>query len=598
MLRFLSSHRPLQLFSSPPSTLTPSCARGIRTTVILKRLRDRVNSPGIGTSQFILKHKDNARRVKTNRFLLSIDKLLRDGERKKAWDSLYRKMELPSMADSQTRFNTYEHAITLFSSYERFEEAVEIQRSMIDEGFIPSLSLRTRMASVAVLNKGAEEEVLLELLQGPMSDPNFTELALYQLIRFLGDTMDFSPSNLDAIVQSWAKLHGQISQKTLSYLIQIHVKRGQLEDAKARLQHSIDHGTTLDAAPFTDLITGFVRREHTDELTATIAQMQKAGVAPDLAVFNTIIFGHIKRLHFLDALSTYNLLFSSRGDKLTPDKYTFTNMFTMHLKRLRPEFQVYSVKRARLPPPRKLYNNLMECHFIRTGGQHAVQSNVLTTNVLNLALRLFLRTKDYEAAYLVFHTFRICQVPANATTVRIVLQPLLAKIRKERRTVAKKNTWVRTLLGSVWYENVEANGNWLSLTEIDILERLWIVGTAGIHLDSEPKYSDLNWRVNAAVRDILSGKTEKLALTDLNALKNIVRRMFIAGAHSMDLDPSIPTPVVWTKRLAKAKKSMIPDKGPMKTYFATGKAGDRLKKLVREGGDKRKRHDLRYYPGG
>ena len=502
------------------------------------------------------------------------------------------------MADSKTRFDAYEHAITLFSSYQRFGEAKEIQRSMMDEGFIPSLSLRTRMASVAVLNKGADENVLLELLQEPLSDPNFTELALYQLIRFLGDTMGFSPPNLDAIVQSWTKLHGQISKKTLSYLVQIHVKRKQLEGANALLQRSIDQGTALDAGSFTDLITGFTSREHADELTATIAKMQKAGVAPDLAVFNTVIFGHIKRLHFLDALSTYNLLFSSRGDNLTPDKYTFTNMFTMYLKSLKPEFQVFSVKRAQLPPPRELYKDLIECHFIRSGGRPAVQSNVLATNVLNLALRLFLRTKDYEAASIVLHTFRICQLPANATTVRIVLQPLVAKIWKERRTMAKRDAWVRTLLGFGWYENVKANGSWLSLTKLDILERLWVVGSAGIYLDSEPKYSDPNWGVNSADRLILSGKIERLAPEDVNALEIIVRRMFIAGAHTMDLDPSLPTPVVWNTRLAEARKHMIPDKGAMRAYFSSRKVGDRLKKLVVEGGDKRKRHDLRYYPGG
>ena len=502
------------------------------------------------------------------------------------------------MADSKTRFDAYEHAITLFSSYERFGEAREIQQSMMDEGFIPSLSLRARMASVAVLTKGAQEEDLLKLLQGPLSDPNFTELALYQLIRFLGGIMRFSPTNLDLIVQSWTKFHGQISQRNiLSYLIQIHVKRGRIDDAKGWLQRSIDQRTTVDAGPFTDLITGFLRREHTDELTATIKKMQEAGVAPDLVLFNTIIFGHIRRLHFKDALATYNLLFSSRGNTLTPDKYTFTNMFTMYLKSLKPEFQVYSVKKAQLPPPRELYNNLIECHLIQTGGRPVHQSNTLTVDVLNLALKLFLQIKDYEAAYIVFQTFRLCQVPANAATVRIVLRPLLAKIQVERQKTAIKDTWVRTILGSGWYKNIEANGSLSSLRAIDILERLWVVGSAGINLDSEPRYSDLNWQTSVADRHVITGKINRLALSDTNALKNIVRRMFIAGAHTMDLDPSIPNPVVWTRRVAEAKKAMIPDKGEMRSYFSSGKAGEKLKKRA-EGGDKRKRHDLRYYSGG
>lgn len=503
------------------------------------------------------------------------------------------------MTVGTTRFEAYEHAITLFSSYERFGEAREIQQSMMDEGFIPSLSLRTRMASIAVLDKGAQEEDLLELLQGPLSDPNFTELALYQLIRFLGETTGFSPSSLDTIVQSWVRVHGQISQKcALSYLIQAHVKRGQLQDAKAWLQRSIDQGTSVDAAPFTDLIAGFLRREHTDQLTATIADMQKSGVAPDLVVFNTIIFGHIKRLHFKDALATYNLLFSSRGDKLTPDKFTFTNMFTMYLKSLKPKLQLYSVKKAKLPPPRELYNNLIECHLIQTGGRPALRSNALTTNVLNLALKLFLQTEDYEAACNVFRTFRKCQVPANATTVKTVLRPLLTKIRGERRRAVRKDIWVRTLLGSGWYENAEATGTLFSLTAIDILQRLWVVGSAGTHLDSEPRYSDIGWQANATHRRIITGRIHRLTPGHISTLENIVRRMFIAGAHTMDLDPSIPTTVVWTRRVAEAKRNMIPDKAAMRTYFSSGKAGEKLKKLAKKGGDKRRRHDLRYYSGG
>ena len=503
------------------------------------------------------------------------------------------------MADSKTRFDAYEHAATLFSSYERFGEAREIHATMINEGFIPSLSLRTRLASIAVLTKGAGEEDLLQLLQKPLADPNFTEPALYQLIRFLGDTMSFPPSTIDSIVQAWAKYHGQISKrKTLSYLIQIYVKRGQLEDAKAWLQHSINHNTTSGAAPFTDLMTGLVRREHTDELTATIATMQKANVAPDLAVFNTIIFGHIKRLHFKDAVAAYNLLFSSRGKQLTPDKYTFTNMFNMCLKALEPRYQVYSAKKAKLPHPRKLYNNLIECHLIRTGGLRSHQSQTLTTNVLNLALKLFMQTQDYQAAYTLIRAFDLCRVPANSATASTVLRPLLARIRRERRKASKNDTWLRTLLGSEWYENIEANGTLFSLTGTDILERLWVVGSVGPKIDRDPQYSELTFHANAEARKVVTGKADKLYSSDTKVLRNIIKRLFFAGAHRMDLDPSISTQSIWKMKVIKATRDMMPDVEAMTKYFESGEAGRKLKKLSEGGGDKRIRHDLRYLGGG
>ena len=500
------------------------------------------------------------------------------------------------MSDSKTRFDAYEHAATLFSSYERFVEVKEIRRTMIDEGFIPSLSLRTRMASVAVLAAGAEEKDLFELLQDPLSDPDFTEAALYQLIRFLGDVMSFSPSTVDTIVQSWVKIHGQISgRRTLSYLIQIHVKRGQLEDAKAWLLQSVDEDATVSPEPFTDLIAGFTRRAHIDELAVTIANMKKAGVAPDLAVFNAIIFGHIKRRHFKDALATYNLLFSSRDQGLIPDNYTFTNMFTMSLKSLKPDFQVYSARRVPLPPPRELYSNLIECHLIQTGGRFPLHSKTLAPNVLNLALKLFLKKNDYEAAYNVIHTFHICQVPANATTVRIVLQFVLTRIQKERRKAAKKDSWIRTFLGPDWYDNAEANGTLSSLTPTDIFGRVWVAGTEP---NSEPPCSPLDRYADWRDRRIANGVIDRVASADLRILRNIVRMMFFVGARSMVLDPLVPMTAVWARRVGQAQKEMVPDNRKMRAYLTSGKAGAKLEKIALGGGDKMRRHDLRYMWGG
>ena len=502
------------------------------------------------------------------------------------------------MADSQTRFDAYEHAVTLFSSYERFEEAKEIQSAMVNEGFIPSLSLRTRMASIAVLTRGAEEEDLLPLLQKPIADPSFTELALYQLIRFLGDTIGFSPSIIDNIVRTWVKHHGKIlGRKTLSYLIRIHIKRGQLENAKKWLQRSMEQGTT-DAAPFTDLMTGLIRREHTNELTTTIARMKNAGIAPDLAVFNTIIHGHIKRLHYKDAIATYRLLFRSRGRGLTPDKYTFSNMFNMWIRALKPRYQVWSMKRVRLPRPRKLFKNLIECHFIRTGGQRTHQSRALTPNALNLALRVFMEMRDYPAAYNLLRTFGTCNVPANPTTALTVLLPLLVKIRKMRRGGSRNDPWLRKMLGAGWYDNIEANGTLFSLTGMDILERLWVAGVAGRELDLDPMYSSLSFHANSDARTVLTGKAKMLFPSDIKVLRRVVMRSFYAEGHRKSSDPSIPLDKVWRNNRMEAQNAMLPDLKAMRKYFESGRAGDKLRKLSRGWGDRRKRHELRYLGGG
>lgn len=599
MLQFRFSLRQIQLFSSPSSPLiTFSYTRGIQTLEAPKRLRDRVNSPGIAP-RFALGGKDTRRRARVSRLLLRIDGHLGKGEWKNAWEFLYRRMELPTMADTKTRFDAYEHAAALFSSYERFGEAKDIQATMIDEGFVPSLALRTRMACIAVLTKGAGEEDLLELLQRPLADPDFTELALYQLIRFLGDTMDFSPSTIENIVQAWTGSHGRVmGRKILSYLIRFFSQCGQLDDAKALVQRSIDHGTTLDVALLTDLMTGFLRREHTDELTTAVADMQKENITPDLHIFNTIIFGHIKRLHFKDAIVTYNLLFESRGGGLTPDTYTFMNMFGMCLRALEPRRRVYSMRRIPPPRPRKLFNNLIECHLIKTGGHLSHRSRTLTTNVLNLALKLFMRAEDYEAAYVLLRTSNFCQVPANSATVNTLLRPVVAKIRRTRRGAPKSDTWLRSLLGSEWYDSVEANGTLFSLTNTDILERLWVVGSLGPEEDLRPKDSSPTFYANSVARKILAGNIDKLYPSDLKVLRRIVKRLFFAGTHRLDLDPLISTESIWKARVTEARRDMIPNMEEMTEYFASGSAGGKLKELSNDEGDKRIRLDLEYVAGG
>jgi hypothetical protein len=107
----------------------------------------------------------------------------------------------------------------------------------------------------------------------------------------------------------------------------------------------------------------------------------------------------------------------------------------------------------------------------------------------------------------------------------------------------------------------------------------------------------LDCRADADHRRVINGKVDRLALADLKVLRNIVRRMFNAGAHSMASDPSVPTGVVWNRKVGEAKKEMVPDKGAMKMYFSSGKGGETLKKLVESVGDKRRRHDLRYMTG-
>ena len=66
----------------------------------------------------------------------------------------------------------------------------------------------------------------------------------------------------------------------------------------------------------------------------------------------------------------------------------------------------------------------------------------------------------------------------------------------------------------------------------------------------------------------------------------------------MDVDPSISTVSVWRRKVVAARRDMMPDVEAMGKYFASGKAGRKLRKLSEEGGDRRRRYDLRYLGSG
>ena len=66
----------------------------------------------------------------------------------------------------------------------------------------------------------------------------------------------------------------------------------------------------------------------------------------------------------------------------------------------------------------------------------------------------------------------------------------------------------------------------------------------------------------------------------------------------MDMGPSIPTALVWRRKVIVARRAVMPDVEALNKYLAPGKAGKELGKLPEGGGDKRRRHDLRCLGGG
>lgn len=89
---------------------------------------------------------------------------------------------------------------------------------------------------------------------------------------------------------------------------------------------------------------------------------------------------------------------------------------------------------------------MMQSHTLATFGHPTMRSSVLSTAVLNVALRTLVHTCDYLAASVCLQTFEDCKIQVDAKTFRVVLVDLLGRVRSNLRVLDESNRWVDRFL--------------------------------------------------------------------------------------------------------------------------------------------------------
>jgi pentatricopeptide repeat protein len=565
--------------------------------------RRRINTPGVAVNFFYPNHRRRARLLKIHRVLLHVDHLLSKRKWTEAWYYLHSKLSPSSEHGSRTdnrgwsrvvgldtnldRYQVYENAASLFASYERFDEALEILNRMRDEGFVPTLSLRTKITTYSLVKEEIEADDLFETLEEEaLKDPAYSENALLQLIRFLSDTLSFSPTSINHIVELWSKHHGTISSPTtLAYLVYIHARIGILDVAqnwlRVHAEKAAERGHSPDPAPYTSYLSTIsrIRPRPIEELSQAFTQMRKDGVAPDVAVFNALISSQIRCYQLDKAFQTYALLYECRTKHLTPDSFTFSSLFrALTRRRQRP---TRSTSTSDLKQDiRDLYNDLLECHLIQTKGRLTTCSSTLNPSVLNNALETFMAYHDYAAAYVVLQSFRQCNLHANTETCRIIVKMLLFRIRKESRLYAGRvgRTWVGRFLGRRPREGADANEDLVALSDEEITDRILI------HASNPPSKSAASSQkpdspdaaegslLRPAIFSSRMGRGSVLPRFDVVILKRIVNRAFSVDVTSpyhiaCRVSDGIKPAKIFSSAMVQAKNTMIPDVDAMKRYF-------------------------------
>lgn len=549
-------------------------------------LRNRLNAPL--RAKLIRK----AHLAKINNILLHVDQWLGKGEWDRASQYFHSKLapeveETAGLEDNSSRYQAYEHAVSLFASYHRFEEAAEVMQRMEGEGFIPSLSARAKLSAYETIQNGAEPGMLISVLEEVLRKPDFDEMMLLQLIRFLGDTLSVRPSLIDDITRTWTGHHGnELSLRTISYLVRLHTENGILETAQSWLQfhaaQAAEKGVMPDPGPYTTFLSAYARVHslHSGTFAGAMSHMTKDGVTPDIAVFNSLISSQMTNRQTSTAFDTYKLLYENRGSQLSPDAYTFSSLFQALG---RAENRRRKTKDSGIvPDPRDLYNNLLECHLIRTKGRLSSPSPAINQRVLNLALKEFMRRRDYPGAYVVLSSFKQCNLSADVTTSRIVIKTMLNRVKTQSRFTSGR-------VGRLWSGRFLANvdENLCEVPDREMIRRILALGKQidmeeEVAIPVEPEKPKL-----LHVNLMTSGDVVRAALShvDYISLKRIIRRAFLFDSDSPyyevgQLEGSIKPMKVFSMAIFRAKAAMIPEASALKRHFATAKGSYRRSRTV------------------
>jgi hypothetical protein len=145
---------------------------------------------------------------------------------------------------------------------------------------------------------------------------------------------------------------------------------------------------------------------------------------------------------------------------------------------------------------RGIFREMVELQINNTNHRPQSRHGVITVEVLNAALRHFVRKHDYAAATVALRTFPICKIPPNRFTATGIVHNLVARVARELQArsvdvghmqnaktgqIGKidQTLWVDRMLGEVikFVDNILMGSDWITkklLKLVGIDPRKWV----------------------------------------------------------------------------------------------------------------------------
>ncbi|KAF8485128.1 hypothetical protein DFH94DRAFT_718501 [Russula ochroleuca] len=424
------------------------------------RHRPRPQSKALPPNDAAAKRPQWSRVIQT---IIRIRLLLKRGKDEEAVENFQScNSKIPSGSEGRIfRFALYERGITTFLSHRRFEHALELHQEMSSSGFYGSSGLRARMLVCSSIVKAPQEqqqtlETLFDELSPIISLPSYSQRSLCELL----DDMKSHPLIESLFISKLVDRHldsrestYKLELNTVNKLVLFYMHVGN-PDAAERLvvSHQDSSPVRRNPGPYTTLISSHVKGGTLSysRLNYLMDKMKKSQVPIDLPFLNVLIQWAVRNGNVHQAFSLYETILRDNASHMIPDSYVFGSLFNAHQSVLSRN---PSVRRARLPRnapmPRQLFRQMLECQVLAVKAADPRTQRVVRVETLNVALRLFMLSMDYPAAFVTLRTFYGLGLRPDVRSYRFVITILLGQIQYSLQK-AEKVRWGR-LAG--WADN-------------------------------------------------------------------------------------------------------------------------------------------------
>lgn len=495
-----------------------------------------------------------------------------------------------ALIDNPTRFLAYERSISLFLRHRYPLAAAMVFGRMTREGFIPSVSIRTQMAIIVMVERSSDEKVLREAMQGLFCQKSFDECCLRDIFHLLINCLNGSPDFIDKVADTFIATRESgftLSEETINLLVTFHSRSGSSGTAQHWISRFTENASEKDkqemSYPYTTLLRDLVKsapKEYTI-YQWIVENVEAAGVVPDLPFYNALIATEVAHRRYNRAFAVYGLLWEHRTPNITPDAYTYASLFRA-LRMIHRQRNLRTRKHPRprdARSPRQLYHEMLDCHFMRTDFQLSKPSPVISADVLHSALRTFMLTNDFPAAFLVLRTLRGCKIVPTLQTYRLIVGSLALIVKKELPLISRAHVpedhWSYRFLGLASYPDQTID------VDLHLLEMILRIGTepklslryiplpdeSGRTIDRQNTSGDQFGGKNVSASSAQAKKYRKpSAITlvgleemdpdtpyDMTPLERILRRAVLATRRFVDYSPAREV----TIKIVEAKSEMF-----------------------------------------